>query len=127
VQPRRTGRLYQADVLLRGYGFAASELGYGAGGDLALHTDPKAAWAAAHPERFPVDLARAARSELLRVPGIGPRAVTTILERRRQGHPRSLDDLGLTGRQAARAIPYVILDGRLPVAEPSRSAQLALL
>jgi predicted DNA-binding helix-hairpin-helix protein len=127
VQPRRTGRLYQADVLLRGYGFAASELAFGAGGDLALHTDPKAAWASAHPERFPVDLARAARSELLRVPGIGPRAVTTILERRRQGRPRSLDDLGLTGRQAARAIPYVLLDGRLPVPEPSRSAQLALL
>ena len=114
-------------MLLRGYGFQAEELLFDGGGGLALHQDPKAAWAAAHPERFPVDLARAPRSELLRVPGIGPRAAAVITLRRRQGLPRTLEDLGLTGRWAARANPYVILDGRLPVAEPTMDAQLDLL
>jgi len=74
-----------------------------------------------------VDLARAPRSELFRVPGIGPRAVAIITRRRRQGHPRTLADLGLTGRQAARANPYVILEGRLPVVDPTVDAQLDLL
>ena len=74
VPAAREFRLYQAEHLLRQYGFAFDELVFGGDGNLPLDWDPKTAWALDHPERFPVELTRASRDELLRVPGIGPRA-----------------------------------------------------
>jgi predicted DNA-binding helix-hairpin-helix protein len=79
----REHRLYQADWLMRHYGFAADEIAPAAGGALDLDIDPKLAWALAHPERFPVDVNRAEREALLRVPGIGVRNVERILAARR--------------------------------------------
>src|SRR5690606_23597725 len=68
----REHRLYQADWLMRFYGFEAGEIAPASGdGMLRLEVDPKLAWALAHPERFPVDLNRAPRELLLRVPGLG--------------------------------------------------------
>ena len=75
----RERRLYEADHLLRQYGFPAEELVYGEDGHLPLDHDPKLTWALRDPERFPVELTTASREELQRVPGFGPRAVERIL------------------------------------------------
>ena len=87
----REHRLYQADWLMRFYGFAHDEITSG-GGMLSLDVDPKLAWALAHRERFPVDLNRAPREMLLRVPGLGVKAVERLLLARRGRRLRS-DDL----------------------------------
>jgi predicted DNA-binding helix-hairpin-helix protein len=67
----REVRLYQADWLIRNYGFAVDELAPADAPDLAPDVDPKFAWALRHPEWFPVDIQRAPREALLRVPGFG--------------------------------------------------------
>jgi len=89
---RREHRLYQADWLMRHYGFAASEIAVATDGNLDLDIDPKLAWALAHREHFPVDVNRAGKSTLLRVPGIGVRNVKRILAIRRHRRLR-YDDL----------------------------------
>ncbi len=78
----REQRLYQADWLLRFYGFEAHELVHDKKPLLDLDTDPKSAWALEHRERFPVDINRASREELLRVPGFGLKTVERILSTR---------------------------------------------
>ena len=79
---QREHRLYQADFLMRGYGFTAAEL-LPAAGNLALDIDPKLAWALAHREHFPLDLNRADEVMIARVPGIGLRNAKRLLELRR--------------------------------------------
>ncbi len=79
----RENRLYQADHLLRKYGFQPEELQFSASGNLPLARDPKLTWALAHPERFPVEMTTADRETLLRVPGLGPRSVERLLRLRR--------------------------------------------
>ena len=69
----REHRLYQADWLMRFYGFDASEIVDESVGMLPLDIDPKLAWALRHRDRFPLDVNRASREDLLRVPGFGPR------------------------------------------------------
>ncbi len=78
----REHRLYQADWLLRFYGFSAEELAP-EGEDLPLEYDPKCAWALRHPELFPVEVNRAPLELLLRVPGIGTKSAYKIMEARR--------------------------------------------
>lgn len=87
----REHRLYQADWLMRHYGFAAREIAASGDGMLDLDIDPKLAWALAHRERFPVDVNRADRETLLRVPGLGVRNVKRILATRRQRALRYAD------------------------------------
>ncbi|QDV59061.1 putative DNA modification/repair radical SAM protein [Rosistilla oblonga] len=79
----REHRLYQADWLIRFYGFDASEIVAEADQNLSLDIDPKLAWALANRHYFPVDVNKASREELLRVPGIGARNVKRILNIRR--------------------------------------------
>ncbi|WP_146390826.1 putative DNA modification/repair radical SAM protein [Allorhodopirellula solitaria] len=79
----REHRLYQADWLMRFYGFDASEIVTEADQNLSLEMDPKLAWAIANRHFFPVDINRASREELLRIPGIGVRSVDRILKLRR--------------------------------------------
>lgn len=88
----REHRLYQADWLIRFYGFTAGELTTPAVPDLSLRRDPKLEWALRNREFFPVDVNHASRAALLRVPGIGVRNVTRILKIRRHRALR-LDDL----------------------------------
>jgi predicted DNA-binding helix-hairpin-helix protein len=114
TEPRREFRLYQADWLLRYYGFSVGELPFDDSGQLDQTVDPKAAWAAAHPERFPVEVNRAPLPDLLRVPGIGPTSARAIVAARRQGTLKELGDLRRLGARVARASPYVLLAGRLP-------------
>ncbi len=87
----REHRLYQADWMIRHYGFDASEITTGAAGMLDLDIDPKLAWALAHREQFPVDVNTGAREMLLRVPGLGVRNVKRILATRRQRKLRYAD------------------------------------
>ena len=75
----REHRLYQADWLTRFYGFGHDEIVVGSDGLLSLELDPKLAWALAHRERFPVDLNRAPRELLLRVPGLGVKSVDRLI------------------------------------------------
>ncbi|MBP7010219.1 MAG: helix-hairpin-helix domain-containing protein [Kiritimatiellae bacterium] len=104
----REHRLYQTDYLLRKYGFAAEEIGFDAAGNLPLDIDPKEHWARRHPERFPVDVNRAGRVELLRVPGLGPVTVRRILAARQGGgRLRSLESLGLRGARARKAAAWI--------------------
>ncbi len=78
----REHRLYQADWLMRFYGFDVAEIAPPEHPQLDLAVDPKLAWALRHPERFPVDVNHAPRELLLRVPGLGVRNVDRILAAR---------------------------------------------
>src|SRR3569833_1283289 len=88
----REHRLYQADWLMRYYGFSAAELTTDESPDLSLSKDPKLTWAETHPEFFPIDVNAASREALLRVPGIGYRNVDRILRIRRY-HRLTIDNL----------------------------------
>lgn len=89
----REHRLYQADWLMRFYGFKAEELTQPDAPNLDLRTDPKMAWALRHRDMFPIDVNTAPREMLLRVPGFGVTSVERILQTRRLRRLR-LDDLG---------------------------------
>lgn len=112
---RRELRLYQADFLLRDYGFAPDELAVDRAGNLPGETDPKLAWARAHPQAFPVEVNRVDRATLLRVPGVGPKGASALLAARRRGTIRDIDDLRALGIASGRAAPFVLLGGRSPV------------
>ncbi len=110
----REHRLYQADWLLRFYGFALDELPFEPAGSLPAGVDPKLAWARQHLAQGPLEINRCSRSQLLRVPGIGPRTADTILRARRRGRLRELSDLRALGVAVNRAAPYILLDGHRP-------------
>lgn len=110
----REHRLYQADWLMRFYGFDAGEITDPHGdGMLPLDTDPKLAWALRHRERFPLDVNRASREELLRVPGFGVRTVERILAARRVTHLRAAD-LARLNVPRAKALPFIVLADHRP-------------
>ena len=103
----REHRLYQTDYLLRKYGFGADEIGFDGAGNLPLDVDPKEFWARRHPERFPVDVNRADKAELLRVPGLGPLTVKRILAARKNGGRLSgFESVGLRGARARKAAAW---------------------
>jgi predicted DNA-binding helix-hairpin-helix protein len=108
----REHRLYQAEHLLRDYGYGADEVVYEPGGNLPLAVDPKIAWALAHPERFPVEVTSAGPAELLRVPGIGPVTSKRIVAERAGAVPRGLADLRRLGVATERAGGFLTLRGR---------------
>jgi predicted DNA-binding helix-hairpin-helix protein len=103
----REHRLYQVDFLLRKYGFAESDVIFEENGNLSLAVDPKEAWARKHPEYYPVDINRASRSDLLRVPGLGPVTIKHILDRRRQSRIQSIEDVGKVGARLGKAVNYL--------------------
>ena len=98
----REHRLYQADWLLRFYGFRADELLDEAHRDFDTRVDPKCSWALAHLEQFPIEVNRADYESLLRVPGIGLTSARRILSARRTGplHVDSLKKLGVVMKRA---------------------------
>ncbi len=108
----REHRLYQADWLLRFYGFTASEILDEAHPFFDPELDPKCNWAISHPEFFPVEINRAPLEELLRVPGIGVRSARRILEARKY---RAVDFEGLRkmGVVMKRAQYFITCKGKL--------------
>jgi putative DNA modification/repair radical SAM protein len=109
----REHRLYQADWMLRHYGFTASEIVCGATGMLDLDIDPKLAWALANRDRFPVDVNTAPREMLLRVPGLGVRNVKRILATRRRRTIR-FADLARLRCDIAKARHFVVAGDWIP-------------
>lgn len=112
--PWRQHRLYQSSYLLRDYGFSLEELPFGQDGNLPLHTDPKQAWAQQHLSHLPVEVNRADRLTLLRVPGIGHTGADRIIEARRERALTSLAQLQVLGIIAKRAAPFILLNGKQP-------------
>lgn len=112
VDPLREHRLYQASFLLRDYGFDLEDMPFTQNGNLPLAADPKLAWARQHLRERPVEINRAERRELLRVPGIGPRGADAILRARRAGKLRDLGALRKLGIVTTRVAPFILLDGR---------------
>jgi putative DNA modification/repair radical SAM protein len=103
----REHRLYEADWLIRYYGFSAGELTTTEQPNLDAKIDPKLGWALRHREYFPVDVNSAPREQLLRVPGLGYRNVMRVLSIRRY-HRLSLDDLRRLRVSLRRCKPFVI-------------------
>lgn len=119
ASPWRQHRLYQADWLLRIYGFSLAEvsLALDGRGNLSLKTNPKLAIARARPWLFPVDVNRAGYEELLRVPGIGPLSAKRIVEMRRLRAVSSVDQLKKLRVRCREALPYIWFKG---MAAPER-------
>jgi putative DNA modification/repair radical SAM protein len=120
----REHRLYQADFLLRAYGFSASELLDGPG-DLALDIDPKLAWALDHREVFPLDLNRAEPALIARIPGIGIRTTKRLVELRRQRRIR-YEDLTRLRCILSKARPFIITSDYHPRQADNSSQSLRL-
>jgi predicted DNA-binding helix-hairpin-helix protein len=111
----REHRLYQSDWLMRFYGFSAGEVADAAdaSGMLPLDIDPKLAWALKHREGFPVDVNAAPREALLRVPGLGVKAVDKLLASRRWRRLR-LEDVARLTASIAKVRPFLVAEGWRP-------------
>ena len=119
VDPMREHRLYQASFLLRDYGFDLDEMPFMHNGNLPLPTDPKLAWAQMNLSEKPVEINRAEKRELLRVPGIGLKGAEAILSARRMGKLRDLTGLRKLGIVVARAAPFLLINGKRPATQLS--------
>jgi predicted DNA-binding helix-hairpin-helix protein len=104
---KREHRLYQVDFLLRKYGFSESEITFDQTGNLPLDTDPKESWAKRNPGFFPVNINKASREELLRVPGLGQISVDRILEMRKAAKIQTIDCLGKSTSRLTKANEYL--------------------
>ncbi len=116
--PWREHRLYQASFLLRDYGFEFEDLPFGANGHLPLDTDPKVGWAKINLHEHPIELNTADRRELLKVPGIGPKGADALMEARKTRAIREVTQLTQLGIHAARAVEFVLLDGKRSAWQP---------
>jgi len=112
VNPIREHRLYQASFLLRDYGFDLEDMPFLQDGNLPLPTDPKLAWAQQNLKEKPVEINKAERRDLLRLPGIGPKGADAILRARRTGKLRDVASLRKLGIVVTRVAPFVLLDGK---------------
>ncbi len=105
----REHRLYQTDWLMRKYGFSSSEIPFNENGNLSLETDPKELWARRHPEYFPVNINKAGKFQLLRVPGMGHVMAQRIISLRTRGiRLRRIEDLARPGKLLKKAAGYII-------------------
>jgi predicted DNA-binding helix-hairpin-helix protein len=105
----REHRLYQSDWLMRFYGFKPAEVTatVDENGMLPLDIDPKLAWALKFREQFPVDVNKAPREQLLRVPGLGTKAVDRIIKSRRF-RTFALDDVARLTGSVAKLRPFIV-------------------
>ena len=103
----REHRLYQVDFLMRKYAFTELDIIFEKDGNLSLATDPKEAWALSHPDFFPVNINKASKFSLLRVPGLGPVTVMRILQQRKQSRIRYIEDVGKPRIRLKKAKKYL--------------------
>jgi len=124
----REHRLYQSDWLMRFYGFAPAEVQAATDdeGMLSLDIDPKLAWALRFRESFPVDVNRAPKEMLLRVPGLGTKAVKRIMASRRWRALR-LEDVGRLTQSIAKVRPFIVATDWRPTLLADRSDLRALV
>ena len=111
TDPMREHRLYQASFLLRDYGFDLEDLPFTSDSNLPLHADPKQAWAQMYLADRPIEINKAERQELIRIPGIGLKGADAILNARRINKLRDLSSLKRLGIIAERAAPYLLFNG----------------
>jgi len=114
TDPMREHRLYQASFLLRDYGFDLEDLPFTGESNLPLHADPKQAWAQMYLADKPIEVNKAEKRELIRVPGIGLMGADAILSARRISRLHDLTSLKKLGIIAERAAPYLLFNGHRP-------------
>lgn len=115
VDPLREFRLYQASFLLRDYKWDVEDLNFTTSGNLDLTMDPKQAWAEANLRETPIDVMRASREELMRIPGIGPKNADAIIKARQIGRLDEIGHLRKIGiHKPEQAAPYVLLGSGRP-------------
>jgi predicted DNA-binding helix-hairpin-helix protein len=110
--PEREHRLYEASFLLRDYGFCMEELPFDSSGHLPLDKDPKYAWAIQNLMEQPVEINRADKYLLLRIPGIGPKNADSILKARSKNKLSSPEELSKFGINLKRAAPFLLVNGK---------------
>ena len=115
VADLRELRLYQASFLLRDYGWNVEDLPFQANTNLRTDVDPKRAWAEDNLRQAPIEVNRAPRAELLRIPGVGPLAAEAILAARGKQTFSELAHLRAVGvRDISQTSPFILLNGRRP-------------
>ncbi len=117
--PWRQHRLYQSSFLLRDYGFSLEEMPFNSDGNLPLELDPKLAWAKNNLNEDPIELNRAEKEELLRIPGVGHQGVQTILQNRKHNKLNSIQQLKKMGIGTKKARDFILLDGKRPARQTS--------
>jgi len=129
----REHRLYQADWLLRFYGFSVDELATDGAGNMSLDIDPELAWALQNRGQFPVDINTAPREMLLRVPGLGVKSAERLIAARRHRRLRA-EDFSRLRLPIAKLLPFVVTADHHPARmldreslAPVRPLQLRLL
>ena len=122
-QIARERRLYQADWLIRDFGFSVGDLTPPGAENLDLAIDPKLAWALRNPDRFPIDVNHAPKGDVLRVPGLGLRSVEMILTARRRSR-LTLADLAAMRVPLTRALPFIVAADHVPRERGSRVVAL---
>jgi predicted DNA-binding helix-hairpin-helix protein len=114
TSPVREHRLYEASFLIRDYGYDFEELPFDSQGNLPLQADPKLLWAQNNLSQ-PIELNRADRHELMRIPGIGAKGVNSILNARRNHKLNDISELRRMGINIKRAAPFILLNGARPM------------
>jgi predicted DNA-binding helix-hairpin-helix protein len=113
--PLRGHRLYQASYLLRDYFYKIEDFSYLQNGNLNLEKDPKLVWAENHLRETPIEINRADKEQLLRIPGIGPKKVEKIASYRRSQKITTIADLKNIGIPINRAGEFILLNGIKPI------------
>ena len=120
TNPLREHRLYQASFLLRDYGFDLEEIPFETDGNLPLTVDPKLIWAQGNLKEKPVEINKADRNLLLRIPGIGPKGADAIIKARRN---KKLEDIAILRKLGIasidRASPFLLFNGKRPIYQMS--------
>jgi predicted DNA-binding helix-hairpin-helix protein len=110
--PVREHRLYEASYLLRDYGFCMEELPFNSNGYLPLDIDPKYAWAKVNLISNPIEINKADKHTLMRIPGIGPKTANSILSARNKNKLAHPDELQSFGVNLRRATPFILVNGK---------------
>jgi predicted DNA-binding helix-hairpin-helix protein len=117
--PMRQLRLYQSAFLLRDYGYTLEELPFESDGYLPLDLDPKKAWAEQNLRDQPVEINKADRAQLLRIPGIGPKAALKFLDACQKGRLQDFSDLKRIGNPFDKAAAFILINGKKPARQIS--------
>ncbi len=112
--PHRGKRLYQASFLIRDYKFKPGDFSFLETGNLDLTRDPKRVWADNHLRETPLEINRATKEELIRIPGIGLKRAEEVIQYRRMNKISSISDISNLGIPLNRASEFILINGRRP-------------